>query len=241
MNGIFWQATLGIFFIFAMTSLGSAVALFLGDRPISKGFSFIGGISAGIMLASAVWSLILPALGDGENLVEVVIGFGVGLTAFSLLGIFLREDETAGYKRLFIAITAHNVPEGLSVGFAYGAAATGAVTLAAALGLAIGIGVQNFPEGAAVAMPARKIYSRKKSLLLGVLSGAVEPLAGYIGYFVSTSAVFIMPSLMSFAAAAMIFTVFSELCKDISEKPLSGAIGAGAGFLIMMLLDVLLG
>ena len=127
MNGIFWQATLGIFFIFAMTSLGSAVALFLGDRPISKGFSFIGGLSAGIMLASAVWSLILPALGDGENLLEVVIGFGVGLTAFSLLGIFLREDETAGYKRLFIAITAHNVPEGLSVGFAYGAAATGAV------------------------------------------------------------------------------------------------------------------
>ena len=238
MNGIFWQATLGIFFIFAMTSLGSAVALFLGDRPISKGFSFIGGLSAGIMLASAVWSLILPALGDGENLLEVVIGFGVGLTAFSLLGIFLREDETAGYKRLFIAITAHNVPEGLSVGFAYGA---GAVTPVAALGLAIGIGVQNFPEGAAVAMPARKIYSRKKSLLLGVLSGAVEPLAGYIGYFVSTSAVFIMPSLMSFAAAAMIFTVFSELCKDISEKPLSGAIGAGAGFLIMMLLDVLLG
>ena len=238
MNGIFWQATLGIFFIFAMTSLGSAVALFLGDRPISKGFSFIGGLSAGIMLASAVWSLILPALGDGENLLEVVIGFGVGLTAFSLLGIFLREDETAGYKRLFIAITAHNVPEGLSVGFAYGA---GAVTPVAALGLAIGIGVQNFPEGAAVAMPASKIYSRKKSLLLGVLSGAVEPLAGYIGYFVSTSAVFIMPSLMSFAAAAMIFTVFSELCKDISEKPLSGAIGAGAGFLIMMLLDVLLG
>ena len=83
MNGIFWQATLGIFFIFAMTSLGSAVALFLGDRPISKGFSFIGGLSAGIMLASAVWSLILPALGDGENLLEVVIGFGVGLTDFS--------------------------------------------------------------------------------------------------------------------------------------------------------------
>lgn len=240
MKEVFPQAVCGLMFVFAMTSLGSAAACFLGDRAIKNGISVISGLSAGIMFASSVWSLILPALSYG-NAYTVSVGFLAGIVVFALFAAFLREDENGGYKRLFAAITAHNVPEGLSVGFAYGAAAIGAITPSAAFGLAVGIGVQNFPEGTAVAMPARKIYSRKKALTLGIISGAVEPVAGIIGFFASVAAAWIMPPFMSFAAAAMIFTVFSELSADIAEKPLAGAVGACVGFLGMMLLDVLLG
>ncbi len=241
MSQSFINLAYGLLFVFASTSLGSAVALFLGDRAIKSGTALINGLSAGIMLASCVWSLILPALDFGQGFIGVAAGFVVGTLVFAILGVALKEDENGGYKRLFFAITAHNVPEGASVGFGYGAAAAGLITPAAALGLAIGIGVQNFPEGAAVSMPARKIYSRKKSLLLGIISGAVEPIAGLAGYFLCSYASRVMPYCMSFAAAAMIFTVFSELAKDITEKPLIGPIGVCLGFLFMMTLDVLLG
>ena len=239
----FWHTLIGLSFVFACTVAGSAAACFIGGEKAGRHAPLFGGISAGVMLASSVWSLLVPALADGktENVISVAAGFSVGAISFALLGATLKEDENGGYKNLFIAMTAHNVPEGASVGFAYGAAASGAITPAAAFAIAVGIGVQNVPEGSAMVFPARKFTTRKKAFLLGTLSGAVEPVFGLIGFFASHALVSLMPVFTSFAAAAMIYTVFSELSKDISENPLKGAVGACAGFLVMTLLDVLLG
>ena len=243
MNSYFLHAALGLAFVFLCTAAGSAAACFLNDDTAGKHAPLLGGISAGIMLSSSVWSLLVPAFGDGSptNVLSVAIGFAVGAVVFTVLGVTLKEDEKGGYKNLFIAMTAHNVPEGASVGFAYGAAAAGAITPAAAFAIAVGIGVQNIPEGAAIVFPARKFTTRKKAFLLGALSGIVEPLFGFIGLFAAGAAVRFMPALMAFAAAAMVYTVFSELSKDISVSPVKGAFGACAGFLAMTLLDVLLG
>lgn len=243
MNTYFLHATLGLAFVFLCTVAGSAAACFLKGETAGKHAPLLGGISAGIMTSSSVWSLLVPALGNGEpkNVLSVAAGFAVGAIIFTLLGITLKEDEKGGYKNLFIAMTAHNIPEGASVGFAYGAAAAGTITPAAAFAIAVGIGVQNIPEGAAIVFPARKFTTRKKSFFLGALSGIVEPLFGFIGLFASGVAVSFMPALMAFAAAAMLYTVFAELSADISSAPVKGAFGACAGFLAMTLLDVLLG
>lgn len=232
----------GLSFIFVCTVIGCACALFtVGRETVGKG-AFLSGVSSGIMVASAVWSLLLPSIGDGniENVVAVAVGFAVGSAFFAVIGLGVNGDESS-YKRVFLAMTVHNAPEGASVGFAYGAAAVGAITPAAAFSIAFGIGIQNIPEGAAATFPARKFLSRPKAFLLGTASGLVEPIFGLVGFFIAGALNGIMPYLTAFAAAAMIFTVFSELSGDISSKPLIGAIGAGLGFLGMMLLDVLLG
>lgn len=243
MENVYFYAVLGLVFIFLMTTAGSAVACFMGNATIERHSALIGGLSGGIMLASAVWSLLIPAIGGGEreNVIGVTVGFAAGTLLFTLLGVVLKEDESGGFVKLFTAMTAHNVPEGLSVGFAFGAASIGKISISAAFGIALGIGIQNFPEGAAISVPARKKYSRIKAFLLGMLSGAVEPIAGAIGLFLSGFAAWIMPVLMSFSAAAMIYTVFSELSGEVSKKPLFGSFGACVGFLIMLLLDVTLG
>lgn len=237
------HAAIGLAFVFVCTMTGSAAACFLNDEAADKHAPLLSGASAGIMFSSSVWSLLAPAFGDGnyKNILSVAIGFLVGAVIFTILGITLKEDEKGGYKNLFIAMTAHNIPEGASVGFAYGAAAVGAISPAAAFAIAAGIGVQNIPEGAAIVFPARKFATRKKAFILGAASGIVEPIFGFIGLFAASVAAGIMPALMAFAAAAMIYTVFAELSKDISVNPVKGAFGACVGFLAMTLLDVLLG
>ena len=147
---------------------------------------------------------------------------------------------------MFIAITVHNVPEGLAVGFAFGAAAVAGNTEAylAALGLAVGIAIQNFPEGAAVSLPLKATTGKRgKSFLLGSLSGAVEPVAAVIGYYLASVITVIQPWLLSFAAGAMIFVVAEDLIPDArcEEKPHIGTWGVMTGFAIMMALDVSLG
>jgi ZIP family zinc transporter len=255
------QALLATCFTWAMTALGAATVLTTKD--VSKRvLDTMLGFAAGVMIAASYWSLLAPAIemSEGGNLpawLPAAVGFLLG-------AIFLRgvdkvlphlhlgfpTEEAEGIKTswrrstlLILAITLHNIPEGLAVGVAFGAAAAGfpSATIAGAIALAIGIGIQNFPEGLAISMPLRREgMSRRKSFWYGQLSGAVEPIAGVIGAAAVILAQPILPYALAFAAGAMIFVVVEEL---IPESQRGGntdlaTMGAMIGFAVMMMLDV---
>lgn len=223
------------------------------------------GFAAGVMIAASFWSLLKPAIEMAEASgaipwVPAVIGFLMG-GAFLLLvdkllphlHMGLSVDKAEGIKTswqrsilLVLAITLHNIPEGLAVGVAFGALANepNVGLLAGAIALAIGIGLQNFPEGAAVSIPLRREgFSRLKAFNYGQLSGIVEPVAGVLGAFLVLTVTPLLPYALSFAAGAMIFVVVEELIPESqsgNESDLS-TIGAMVGFATMMLLDVAFG
>lgn len=258
------QALLATGFTWAMTAAGAAVVF--TARDISRRvLDAMLGFAAGVMIAASYWSLLAPAIemSEGKGIpswVPAVSGFLIG-------GIFLRgidkvlphlhigfpTEEAEGMKTswrrstlLVLAITLHNIPEGLAVGVAFGALAAGlpATTLGAAIALAIGIGIQNFPEGLAVSMPLRREgLSRRRSFWYGQLSGVVEPIAGVIGAATVIVAQPILPYALAFAAGAMIFVVIEELVPEAQRGGNTdlATMGAMVGFAVMMLLDVALG
>jgi len=258
------QALLATCFTWAVTALGAAVVF--TARDISrKVMDMMLGFAGGVMIAASYWSLLAPAIEMSEDKtipawVPAVVGFLVG-------GIFLRgvdrilphlhvgfpveeaEGVKTGWHRsklLVLAITLHNIPEGLAVGVAFGAVAAGmpSATFAAAVALALGIGIQNFPEGLAVSMPLRREgMPRLKSFWYGQLSGVVEPVAGVAGAAAVTLAQPILPYALSFAAGAMIFVVIEELVPEAQRGGNTdlATTGGMAGFALMMLLDVAFG
>ena len=248
----------GIALIVAATSLGAAL-VFVFDKDISDGANALFlGFAAGIMVAASVWSLIIPSIaGAAEDygvwkFLPAVLGFlagGLFLVALDKAVPQLSGNGASALKKpikMFLAMTIHNIPEGLAVGFAFGAAAVSGTqeALIAALGLAVGIAVQNFPEGAAVSLPLQKATgSRSKSFLFGMGSGAVEPVAAVIGYFLASTLIKAQPWLLSFAAGAMIFVVAEDLIPDarLERNPHLGTWGVMFGFAVMMVLDVALG
>lgn len=239
---------LGIAFIFAMTTLGAAIVFFF-KRDISQKINGIFlGFSAGIMIAASVWSMLIPAIGQGEGkfaFVPAAAGFLLGCAFLYLLGKFFPVGRDGRAAKLFFAVVVHNVPEGLAVGFAFGAAAVAGTSGAfvAALGLAIGIGIQNLPEGAAISLPMKaRTGSRGKAFFLGSMSGAVEPVFAVAGYFLASALSVIQPWLLGFAAGAMIFVVAEDMMPEAAEKyPALAAWGMAVGFALMMILDVTLG
>lgn len=258
------QALLATCFTWAMTAGGAAVVF--TARDISRRvLDTMLGFAAGVMIAASYWSLLAPAIemSEGKSIpswVPAVVGFLAG-------GLFLRgidkllphlhigfpTEEAEGVKTawrrstlLILAITLHNIPEGLAVGVAFGALAAGlpATTLGAATALAIGIGIQNFPEGLAVSMPLRREgFSRGKSFWYGQLSGVVEPIAGVIGAAAVIITQPILPYALAFAAGAMIFVVIEELVPEAQRGGNTdlATMGGMVGFAIMMLLDVAMG
>lgn len=256
------QALLATLFTWGLTALGAAGVFF--HRSVNKKLldGFLG-FAAGVMIAASFWSLLAPAIEMAADdplpaWIPAAVGFLVGaIFLFSLdkvlphlhLGFPMSEKEglkTSWHRSilLILAITLHNIPEGLAVGVAFGAvAANMGSTLPEAIALAIGIGLQNFPEGLAVSMPLRREgFSRLKSFWFGQLSGVVEPIAGVIGAGIVIIARPLLPYALSFAAGAMIFVVVEEL---IPESQHGGntdiaTMGAISGFLIMMVLDVAL-
>ncbi|MDD4832848.1 MAG: ZIP family metal transporter [Clostridia bacterium] len=258
-----WITVLGISFIFVMTTLGAAVVYFFkNDIPRKVNTMFLG-FASGIMIAASIWSLLLPALDASANYgklnwLPVVIGFGIGGLFLTFLDkVVPHRHKSANvdegpksalnnHTKLFLAVMIHNIPEGLAVGFAFGAAALVGQNAAfiSALGLALGIGIQNFPEGAAVALPMRNYTkSRNKSFLFGMASGAVEPVAAVIGYFFAAYIAVLQPWLLAFAAGAMIFVVAEDLIPDskLDEFPRLGAWGVMFGFAVMMILEIAFG
>lgn len=254
----------GIIFIFLMTTLGSAVVFFFKREISSKLNTLFLGFAAGVMVAASIWSLLLPALDEAKeqfgsyNWLPAIIGFLVGGLFIVLLdkiiphlhkGTNLDEGPHTSLRKstkLFLAVTIHNIPEGLAVGFAFGLAASQGTNAAfiAALGLAIGIGIQNFPEGAAISLPMKNATGKRLSAFLyGMGSGVVEPMFALVGYFLAAKIGFMQPWLLSFAAGAMIFVVAEDLIPDakLNEHPHLGTWGVMIGFAVMMILDVALG
>lgn len=262
------QALIGTGFTWAMTALGASMVFFF--KKINKNvLNGMLGFAAGVMIAASFWSLLAPGIDLAEEIGQVAwltaaIGFLAGGGFLYLvdktlphLHLGLDRSEAEGVKTswqrsvlLVLAITLHNIPEGLAVGVAFGAVAAGvgsSATLAAAVALAIGIGLQNFPEGAAVSIPLRREgFSRRKAFLYGQASGIVEPIAGALGAFAVLSMRSMLPYALAFAAGAMIYVVVEELIPEsqIGEGS-SGTdiatIGAMVGFTVMMILDVALG
>jgi ZIP family zinc transporter len=258
------QALLATIFTWFVTALGAAlVFLFREIKP--KVLDGMLGFSAGVMIAASVWSLLLPAiaLSEGGPLpvwIPAVVGFMLGGGFLRLLDMLLphlhlgfSDEEAEGlptrWRRsilLVLAITMHNIPEGLAVGVAFGAAAAGlpAATVAGAVALAIGIGLQNFPEGTAVSVPLRREgLTRRRSFFYGQASGMVEPVAGVLGAAAVLLVAPILPYALAFAAGAMIFVVAEELIPEAQRAGFTdvATFGTMLGFATMMTLDVALG
>ena len=256
------ETILGILIPFAGTSLGAAL-VFVLRKSISENLQkILTGFAAGVMVAASFWSLLQPALESSEGMgslafLPAAVGFLVGVGFLLLLDILTphmhldHQDEgpRSGLKRttkLILAVTLHNIPEGMAVGVVYAGflAGNAGITAAGALTLAIGIAIQNFPEGAIVSMPLRaEGMSKGKTFLFGVLSGIVEPLAATVTVFAAGAVVPVMPYLLAFAAGAMMYVVVEELIPEMSEGKHSnrGTIAFSLGFVLMMILDVALG
>lgn len=254
------QALIATTFTWGVTALGALVVCFFKEVN-KKVLNTILGFSAGVMIAASFWSLLAPSIDLSEELgyiawVLPAAGFVVGglfvLFSDKFLDKMLKGKkslETANsLKRsilLISAITIHNIPEGMSIGVAFGAIASGVpgMTLIGAVMLAIGIGIQNFPEGAAVSLPLRNEgFSRLKSFLIGQASALVEPISAVIGVVLVLSIRSVLPFLLSFAAGAMIIVAARELLPEsIQENKNLATLGLIFGFIIMMVLDVALG
>ncbi len=256
------QVITGILIPFAGTSLGAAMVFFLKGEISRRLQRILTGFAAGVMVAASFWSLLEPALESSESMgrlsfVPAAIGFLIGIGFLLVLDMVTPhmhmnkegEGPRSGLKRttkLILAVTLHNIPEGMAVGVVYANIIAGGslISTAGALALAIGIAVQNFPEGAIVSMPLRgEGMSKGKTFWYGVLSGAVEPVAAVITIFAFSMVSAALPYMLAFAAGAMIYVVVEELIPEMSEGGHSnlGTIAFSFGFVLMMILDVALG
>ena len=248
------QALIATLFTWGVTALGAA-AVFLFKRMNKTALDAMLGFSAGVMTAASFFSLLSPAMELAGELnmnvpFTVLAGFlGGGALLFAGDALWSRLDGRGGGRRsvmLVSSITLHNIPEGLSVGVAFGSLAYGipGATLGAALMLALGIGLQNFPEGLAVSLPLRREgASRARAFFIGQLSGAVEPIAGVAGALLVLGVQRLLPYMLSFAAGAMIYVVVAELVPESQANGRGSAMSAAtlAGFAVMMTLDIGLG
>lgn len=253
---------LGILIPFVGTSLGAAMVFVLRKNISEVLQKVLTGFAAGVMIAASFWSLLQPALESSESMgslsfIPAAVGFLVGVGFLLLLDVLTphmhmdRQDEgpKTGLRRttkLILAVTLHNIPEGMAVGVVYAGFLSGnsGITGAGALALALGIALQNFPEGAIVSMPLRaEGMSKGKTFLYGVLSGVVEPIAAAVTILLAGEVAAVMPYLLAFAAGAMMYVVVEELIPEMSEGKHTnfGTIAFSFGFVLMMILDVALG
>jgi len=254
---------LGLLIPFIGTTLGAAMVFFMkGEiRPAIQ--KMLVGFAAGVMMAASVWSLLLPAIDKSEQLgvlpwLPPAVGFMAGMLFLLVLDTLMPHqhrgaDEPEGLPStakkntmLMLAVTLHNIPEGIAVGVVYAALAAGdtSIGLSSALALSIGIAIQNFPEGAIISMPLRSDgMSKRKAFFMGSASGIVEPIAAGIAVALAHVMIPILPYLLAFAAGAMIYVVVEELVPELQIGSHSniGTIGVALGFTVMMILDVALG
>ena len=260
-QAISWALS-GTGFTFLMTSLGAAMVFFFKTKISDNIQRIFLGFAAGVMIAASVWSLLIPSMEEAAQMglpgwLPAAGGFILGIAFLMLLdsvlphlhpGMQQAEGLSTSWKRttmLMLAVTLHNIPEGMAVGLAFALAAQNSRgDYAAAMALALGIGIQNFPEGAAISLPLRQEgFTRRKSFAYGALSGIVEPLFGVLVVLAAGSIQPMMPWLLAFAAGAMMYVVVEELIPEahLGEHSNVGTLGVMAGFLIMMVLDVALG
>lgn len=254
---------LGILLPFAGTTLGAAMVFFMRKEMNEKLQKGLLGFASGVMIAASVWSLLIPAIEMAEEggqiaWIPAAAGFLLGIGFLLLLDTVtphqhFQESEPEGIQAslrkttmLMLAVTLHNIPEGMAVGLSFALAAQSGqgAGYAAAMALALGMGIQNFPEGAAISLPLRQEgISRTKSFVYGMLSGIVEPIFGILVVLIAGQIGPLMPWLLSFAAGAMMYVVVEELIPEahLGEHSNIGTLGVMGGFLLMMVLDVALG
>lgn len=254
---------LGLLIPFVGTTLGAAGVFFLKKEMNPLLQKTLLGFASGVMIAASVWSLLIPALDMSAHMgkfailpagIGFMLGIGFLLAMDKLIPhLHIGSDKPEGKKvslkkttMLVLAVTLHNIPEGMAVGVVFAGLLSGStqITVAGAYALAIGIAIQNFPEGAIISLPLRSEgNSKKKAFLHGTLSGIVEPIGAAITILLTAVVVPILPYLLSFAAGAMVYVVVEELLPEASQGEHSnlGTIGFAIGFLIMMTLDVTLG
>lgn len=257
------QVALGILIPFIGTALGSAVVFFMGKKMNIKVEKLLLGFAAGVMMAASVWSLLIPAINMAEEQgkiawIPAAAGFLGGMAFLFVLDsviphLHLESEKPEGIEAdlkkttmLVLAVTLHNIPEGMSVGVTFAGVLIGntGITMAGAFALAIGIAIQNFPEGAIISMPLRSEgASKPRAFVYGALSGIVEPIGAFITILLAEQIVSILPFLLAFAAGAMIYVVVEELIPESQSGEHSniGTVGVAVGFVIMMILDVALG
>lgn len=253
----------GLMIPFLGTALGSACVLFMKDRMNPMLQRALTGFAAGVMVAASIWSLLIPAMEQSEamgkwSFIPAVAGFWLGILFLLVLDrivphLHMNSNKAEGPESslqkttmLVLAVTLHNLPEGMAVGVVYAGLLTGnsGITATGALALSLGIAIQNFPEGAIISMPLRaEGVSKKKAFLYGALSGAVEPIGAALTILAAGLFVPVLPYLLSFAAGAMLYVVVEELIPEMSEGEHSnvGTILFAVGFAVMMALDVALG
>lgn len=253
----------GILIPFLGTMLGSACVLFMKDKLNPMLQRALTGFAAGVMVAASIWSLLIPAMEQAKSMeqwafVPAVAGFWFGILFLLFLDrtvphLHMNSSKAEGSKSslqkttmLVLAVTLHNLPEGMAVGVVYAGWLSGdaGITAMGALALSLGIAIQNFPEGAIISMPLRaEGVSKGKAFLYGTLSGAVEPVGAALTILAATFVVPFLPYLLSFAAGAMIYVVVEELIPEMSEGTHSnvGTVLFALGFTAMMALDVALG
>ena len=254
---------LGLMIPFLGTTLGASMVFLMKSKINNKIEKILLGFAAGVMVAASVWSLLIPSIdmAKEQNViawVPAMVGFILGILFLLVLDniiphLHVKSNEPEGLKSklgksamMVLAVTLHNIPEGMAVGVALAGAASGnsTITMAGAIALSIGIAIQNFPEGAIISMPLKEEGNSKgKSFLYGTLSGVVEPIGGLLTILLTSLVVPILPYLLSFAAGAMIYVVVEELIPESQYGKHSnlGTLGFSFGFIIMMILDVALG
>ena len=245
------------------TTLGAAMVFLMRNEMNARLEKALLGFAAGVMIAASVWSLLIPSIDMAAEQgvipwVPALVGFLLGIVFLLLIDtlpphLHLASDKPEGVKSGFskttmmlLAVTIHNIPEGMAVGVAFAGAVIGnaGITMAGALALAVGIAIQNFPEGAIISMPLRgEGMSRTKAFVCGVLSGIVEPIGALLTIWLTSSIRPALPYFLSFAAGAMIYVVVEELIPESQngEHTNIGTIGVAVGFALMMVLDVALG
>lgn len=254
---------IGLLIPFLGTTLGSAMVFLMKNKMNTKVQKLLLGFASGVMIAASIWSLITPSIEMAEeqgivSWIPAAIGFLFGIIFLLVLDsiiphLHLNSKKPEGIKAklknttmMVLAVTLHNIPEGMAVGvvFAGVLAQNTTITLAGAFALSIGIAIQNFPEGAIISMPLKNEgMSKPKAFLYGTLSGIVEPIGAIITSLLTGIVTPILPYLLSFAAGAMIYVVVEELIPEsqVGEHSNIGTIGVAIGFVIMMILDVALG
>ena len=253
----------GILIPFVGTTLGAACVFFMRTTFSKSVQRALTGFAAGVMVAASIWSLLIPAMKQSEKMgdlsfVPAVAGFWIGILFLLTLDhliphLHVGSDQAEGLKSrlgrttmMVLAVTLHNIPEGMAVGVMYAGflAGNAQITATSALALSLGIAIQNFPEGAAVALPLHQEgLSRTRSFVYGSLSGIVEPIFGVLVVLCASALTPFMPWLLSAAAGAMLYVVVEELIPEahLGEHSHPGTLGVMAGFLVMMVLDTALG
>ena len=254
---------IGVLIPFIGTTLGASMVFLMKNKVNKRVEKLLLGCAAGVMIAASIWSLLIPSIDMAKDknipsYLPAAAGFLIGIIFLLILDsviphMHLKEDKPEGIKSnlrkstmLVLAVTLHNIPEGMAVGVVLAGSMVGneMMTIAGAFVLAIGIAIQNFPEGAIISMPLKSEgMSKRKAFLLGMLSGIVEPIAAIITILLTNAVTSVLPYILSFAAGAMMYVVVEELVPESQSGEHSniGTIGVAFGFVLMMVLDIALG